>query len=93
VDPSADHAADIVYRFGLGLWRGRTKIRVDTTKYIWPFIINRVIDVSWIALTLCFTSWTNLWRDPELASFPGRLTMVDGICGEGTECRVHCINQ
>jgi hypothetical protein len=93
VDPSADHAADIVYLFGLNLWRGRTKIRVETTKYICAYIINRVINVSCIALTLCSTSWTKLWRDPKLACFPGRQTMVDGRCGEGNECRVDFINQ
>jgi hypothetical protein len=69
VDPSAVHAADIVYLFGLNVWRGRMKIHVEMTKYISACIINRVIIVSGIALTLCSNSWTNLWRDPKLTCF------------------------
>jgi len=93
VDPPADHAADIVYRFGLNLWRGRTEIRVETTKYICACIISRVINVSCIALRLCSTSWTNLWQDHKLACFPGRQTMEYGCCGEGNVCRIDFINQ
>jgi len=92
-DPSADHAVDSVYLFGLNLWRGRTKICVEPTKYIYAWIITTVINVSCIALRLCSTSWTKLWRDPILACFLGWQTMVDGCCGEGNECRVDYINQ
>jgi hypothetical protein len=93
VDPSADHASDIFYLFGLNLWQGRTKIRVKTTKYICACIINWMINVSSIALTLCSTSWTTLWRDPKLTCFQGRQATVDGWCGEGNECRVDFIIQ
>jgi len=93
VHPSADHAADIVYLFRLNLWRRRRKIRFETMKYICACIINHVINVSWIALMFCSTSWTKLWQDPILACFPGRQTMVDGRCGEGNECWVDFINQ
>jgi len=93
VDPSADHAADIVYLFGFNFWRGRTKIRIRMAKYICACIINRVINVSCNPHALCSTSWTKLWRDPKHACFPGRQTMVDGHCGEGNECQVDFINQ
>ena len=93
VDPSADHAADYVYLFGLNHWRGRTKIRVEMTKYICACIINHLINVSCIALTLCSTSWTKLWQHPKLACFPGRQKLVDGRCCERNECRVDFINQ
>jgi hypothetical protein len=43
----------------------------ETMKYICECIINRVINVSCIALTLCSTSWAKLWRDPKLACCPG----------------------
>jgi len=93
VDSSADHAADIVYHFGLNLWQVRTKIRVETTKYICACILHCVINIACITRTMCTTSLTKLWRDPELACFPGRQTMVDGHCSEGNECGVDFINQ
>jgi len=93
VDPSANHAADIVYLFGLNLWWGRMKIPIETTKYLCACMINWVINVSCITLTLCSTSWTKLCRNPKLASLPGRQITVDGRCGEGNECRVNFINQ
>jgi len=93
VDRSADHAADIVYLVGSNLWRGRTQICIEMTKYMCACIIDHVINVSCIALTLCSTSQTELWRDPNLACFAGRQTMLNTRCGEGTECQVDFINQ
>ena len=93
VDPSANHTADIVYHFGMNLWRGRTKIQVEMTKSICSYIIHRVINVSCITHMLGSTSWTKLWRDPKLACFPGRQKLVDGRGGEGNECPVDFINQ
>jgi len=57
------------------------------------WIIKSVINVACILLTLCPTSQIKLWRDPKLACYPGRQTMVDGCCSEGNECRVDIINQ
>jgi len=52
VDPSANHAADIVHHFGLNIWQTRTKIHVETLKYIQAWIIHRVISVHLLHL-LC----------------------------------------
>jgi hypothetical protein len=93
VDPSADHAADIIYLVGLNLWQGRTNIRIQTMKYLWACIIHLVIVGAFIALMLCSTSWTKLWPDSKLACRPGRQPMVDGCDGEGNECWVDFINQ
>jgi hypothetical protein len=71
-------AADIGYLFGMNLLQGRTKICIDTTKYILACIDNHMINVSCIAFTFSSTSPTNLWRDPELAELLGRQTMVHG---------------
>ena len=93
VDPSAHHAADIVFLLGLNSWRGRMKIRVEMTKYIPTCTIHRMINVPCIALTLCSTSCTSLWRDTQLACSPCQQTMVDGGCGERNGCQVEFINQ
>jgi len=69
VDTSVNHPANIVCFFGLNVWRERTKIRAKTTKWISANIINPFFNVSCIALTLCSTSWTNLWQDPKCTWF------------------------
>jgi len=92
VDPSANHAVDIAYGFVINHLDGRIKMRVQMTKYICAFIMPCVIIVSCIALTLCCTSLTKLWRDPKLTCFPGRQTILDGPWGEGNECWVDFIN-
>jgi len=93
VDPVANHAADVVYRFGSNLRQGRMNIGVERTKYSCACSIDRVINGSRILLTLRSTSWTKLWPDPELTSCPGRKTVVDGRLSEGNECWVDFINQ
>jgi len=93
VDPSANHTVDIVYLIGLGFRRGKTNIRVQMTKYISACFINRRINVCCIAVMMCSTSWTKLWRDPELSCFPGWHSVVDVRCSEGNECLVDIINQ
>ena len=93
VDPSANHAANIYYLFSFNLWRGRTKIRIEMTKYICACSFICAINVSCIALTLYSTSWTKLRWDPKLTCFPGRQPMVDGCRGDSNECWVSFINQ
>ena len=93
VDLLANHAADIVYLLGYNLWRGRMTIHIEMMKYICACIINCVINVSCIILTLCSTSWTKLWHDPNLACCPGCQTIVDGHRGVGNQCQVDFINQ
>jgi len=88
-----NHAAPMVQFFGLNLSRGRRKTDVETTKYICACTIKQVIDVSCIALMLCFTSSTTLWWDSKLGCFPGWQSMVYGLPGEGNQCWVDFINQ
>ena len=92
VDSLANHAVDIVDHFGLNLWWGRSRIRVEMMKCICDFINNCVINVFCSVLTLCSTSWTQLWRDHIPACFPGEETMLDLHYGAGNECRVDLIN-
>jgi hypothetical protein len=92
VDPSVDHAADIVYLFAWNPGLERTKIRFEMMKYVISWINYQVIEVSYIALTLCSTSRAKLAGDPELACILGRQTMVDGLCTECIECRGHYMN-
>jgi len=87
------HAVDSVYLFASNLWQGRTKIRVDKTKYICACIHKCVINISYIALTLCSTSWTKLRRNMKPASSAGWQTMSDGGYSESNECRIDFINQ
>jgi len=93
VDLSVNHDAGNLYLSGLNLWRGKTKIDVESTKYICACIVNHAINVSCIALVWCSSSWTKPWRDPKLPCFPGRLIMVNGHCSEGNECRADFNNR
>jgi len=93
VNPSANHTADNVCPIGFYRWWGRMKIHIETMEYICARIMHQVINVSCIALTLCSTTWTKLWWDPQDAGFPGGQELMDGCHCEGKECRVDLINQ
>jgi len=93
VDPLVHHVSDNIYDCGMNIWWGRTNIPLETTKYIYACIINLAINDSGTALMLCCTSWTNLWQNPNVASFQDWQTIVDGRCEEGDECWVGIINQ
>jgi len=93
VDPWAYHAGNIIYHFGFTLWQGRMKIRVGTRKYIYACTLNCMINLSWIPLTLCSTSWTTLWWDPTLTCVPSRQRTADGLRIDGNECLVNSIKQ
>jgi len=93
VDPSADHVVENVYLSGFNVWRGGTKIRVETTQYICACIIARVINVSFIVLTLCSTCLTKMWWDRKLGCFPARQTLANGCYCEGNECWVDFIDR
>ena len=68
----------------------KNEIRVERTKSICACIINRVINVSCIALTLCSTTWTKIWQDPKVACLPGQQTLLDDYQSEGNEYRIDC---
>jgi hypothetical protein len=93
MDPSPITAVDMVYLVGLHLWCGRIHILSETINSIREWLIIHIISVSWVPLTLFFTSWTELWRDTAHAFFLDRQTIVDCCCGESNECGVEFINQ
>jgi len=93
VDHPVNRSEDPVCLFGLKLWFGGTKIRVKTLIFNSICNINHGIHVSHIGLMLCYTSWTKLWRDPQLACFPGQQKVVDGGRCERNELSVTFIKQ
>jgi hypothetical protein len=92
VDRLANPAVDTFNYCGLNLWWGRTKIRVETTKFICVHIVTCMIISLSIAVKLWSTSVNMLWRDPILTCYPGRQTVVDGHHCEGNESQVEFIN-
>lgn len=56
VDALVNHAANIVHFVALNLWQGRTKINVQTMKYICACHSKCKIHVSCITLIMCSTS-------------------------------------
>jgi len=93
VDPSANHAVDIVDPSGLNFWWGRMKIRIRMTKFLSAGAIKRMIDVSCIARKFCSTSQTQLRQDPKLTCFPSWQTVVDGCRSECNDRWIDFINR